>query len=60
MGKGGDASAPSRVGLELSDKPQKYTWAEVKKHVSGRYWPDMFPFTAELNNFYEIHPRFPF
>jgi hypothetical protein len=33
MGKGGDAAAKSK-GMQLADKVQKYTWAEVKKHVS--------------------------
>ena len=33
MGKGGDAAAKSK-GMQLSEKVQKYTWAEVKKHVS--------------------------
>ena len=36
MGKGGDASATasSRMALKSSGKAEKYTWAEVKKHVS--------------------------
>lgn len=33
MGKGGDAAAKSR-GMQMADKVQKITWAEVKKHVS--------------------------
>ena len=36
MGKGGDASAVSHRGpMKLvGDKSEKYTWSEVKKHVS--------------------------
>jgi hypothetical protein len=36
MGKGGDASAVSSRGpiRLVGDKSEKYTWGEVKKHVS--------------------------
>jgi cytochrome b involved in lipid metabolism len=36
MGKGGDASATasSRMALKSSGKAEKYTWAEVKKHIT--------------------------
>jgi hypothetical protein len=36
MGKGGDASAGTTLGpMKLVvEKSEKYTWAEVKKHVS--------------------------
>lgn len=38
MGKGGDANvASSRGPIRLvGDKSEKYTWAEVKKHVSSK------------------------
>eukprot|EP00970_Alexandrium_tamarense_P020599 scaffold15436_cov221-Alexandrium_tamarense.AAC.1 len=38
MGKGGDAAAATKRSgaLKLAEKPQKYTWQEVKKHVSLR------------------------
>jgi len=41
MGKGGDASAVSTRGpMKLvGDKSEKFTWSEVKKHVS---WSDAF------------------
>jgi hypothetical protein len=38
MGKGGDASATAAAGQRamklVGDKSEKFTWAEVKKHVS--------------------------
>lgn len=36
MGKGGDASATAGQSVKLvGDKSEKFTWAEVKKHVSS-------------------------
>jgi hypothetical protein len=48
MGKGGEAIATRSKGLQLSDKAQKYTWAEVKKHVSS------------TDLFYRFHSRLHF